>query len=263
MAMLGAYFDASRTRVQAGAYVIGGYLGSENLWTDLEAEWSANLSYWKVADFHLTDCLAGRGEFERPGFDSHKRQLCALSFGQIIHRARPEAVWSGLLDEDWEALEASPAFRARYPSPYQYLFHDILWQLARVGHGRYAGEMIAPVFDADASPASVEPIYAGLKTSPAYDNLVASVTFGSRRKYMPLQAADILAGEMQHHWFDREYPSDPTIKFPFWRNLLVYATPMGNVGGLWLPDTLKRAAAAFDQTGDPFNWEGFLRVSSQ
>jgi len=253
MALLKAYFDASKTQVQAGAYVIGGYVGTEAFWTAFETEWRERLDYWGVSDFHLTECLAQRGEFER--FDSNKTQLCALNFGYVIRDRKPDALWSGVLDEDWQDLNASEAFRRFYPSPYQYLFHDIIWQLARWARAVVPGEMVAPFFDADADPASVAPIYNGMKSSTFYDNLVGSVTFGSRRKYLPLQAADILAGEMQRHWFDREYPEDPTVKFPAWRNLLIYATPVGNHGGMWTADTLKRAADAFDGTGDPFNWD--------
>jgi hypothetical protein len=252
--MLQAFFDASRTKVQAGAYVIGGYVGPESLWTPFVDEWRANLAYWGVQDFHLTECLAKRGDFAK--LDTHKSELCALSFGQIIHQRRPDAIWSGVLDEEWDELDVSAGFKARYPSPYQFLFHDIIWQLARWGRGFARGESIAPIFDVDADPRSVEPIYAALKTSPGYDNLVASVTFGSRRAFLPLQAADVIAGEMQRHWFDREYPDDPTTIFPVWRNLLVYATPMGNTGGMWGAETLARAAQAFDRTADPFNWEG-------
>ena len=257
------FFDASRTQVQAGAYVIGGYVARESFWTDFETEWSANLDYWQIDNFHLTDCLAGGPGYSRPGFDRHKRQLCALSFGQIINRRKPVAIWAGVLDEEWQEFEASDAFRRRYPTPYQFLFQDIIWRLAKWANYHAPGEMVAPIFDLDADPRSVDPIYAALKTSPAYDNLVPSVTWGSRKKYVPLQAADIIAGEMQLHWFNREYPDDPAPKFPEFRNLLVYATPNGSVGGLWTDSTLKTAAEFFDLHGDPFEWGDIILSSSQ
>lgn len=259
--MLNAFFDASRTQVQTGAYVLAGYVAPMAFWTVFEAEWISNLQYWDVSDFHLTDCLAKRREFAR--LDTHMSQLCALSFGQIIHKHRPDALWSGVIDEDWNNLAASAAFRTRYPSPYQFLFHDVLWQLAPWARVHAPGEMVAPIFDTDAAPQSVTPIYAGLKTSPLYENLVASVTFGSRKTFVPLQTADILAGEMQRHWFEREYPDEPDRLFPAWRNLLIYATPMGNTGGMWGADTLARAADAFDRIGDPFNWEAPFPASSE
>lgn len=254
MALLKAFFDASRTQIQTGAYVIGGYLASEPFWTAFEADWQKELDYWQIADFHLTDCLSGHEQFDRPGFDSIKRGDCAKTFAQVIVKHRPDAIWSGVIDEDWAALEASPAFRKRYRSPYQFLFHDILWQLGGWGRNHAHGEMIAPVFDTDAPPATVAEIYAELKRNPFYETLAPSVTFGSRKKFIPLQAADLLAGEMQKHWFEREYPKDPTLKFPVWRELLVYSTPHGNMGGLWTPQTLAWATEGFDRTGDPFNW---------
>jgi hypothetical protein len=246
-----AFFDASRTQRQSGAYVIGGYVGTEALWTALEAEWQANLKYWEITDFHLTDCLAKRGQFSR--LDTHKSELCALSFGQILKDANPVVVWSGLLDEEWSALAPSPAFRARYPTPYQFLFHDILWQLGAWRHQHARGEMVAPVFDVDADPRSVRPILDSVRSSPLYEDLVAGVTFGSRRVFVPLQAADIIAGEMQRHWFEREYPADDDA-FPGFRNLLLFAVPRGSVGGLWTPATLQRAMDTFDRIGDPFSW---------
>lgn len=251
--MLKAYFDASRTKVQTGVYLIGGYVESEPFWTAFETEWRANLAYWEITDFHLTDCLAQRRQFA--GLDTHKSQLCALSFGQIIKKADPRVIWSGLVDEEWDELTASAPFRERYGSPYQFLFHDILWQLGawRFQHARR--EQVAPIFDADADPRSVQPILDSLKSSPLYEDLAMGVTFGSRRGYVPLQAADIIAGEMQRHWFDREYPADENL-FPGFRNLLLFAVPHGSTGGLWTAATLKKAADAFDRTGDPFNWSG-------
>ncbi len=251
--MLRAYFDASKTEVQSGVYLLGGYVGTEAAWTDFEADWNANLAYWGISDFHLTDCLAHRKLFDPAKF-KHDSQLCALSFSAIIRKAKPEAIWSGVVVEDWAALDASPAFRTRYPSPYQFMFHDVLWQLSRWGMRHAKGEMIAPVFDVDTDPRSVQPICDELRQNRFYENLVVPVTFGSRKSYVPIQAADILAGEAQLHWLDREYPREGSSPFASFRNIFVNALEGPGQGGLWTPDTLKRAVAAFDEAGDPFNW---------
>ena len=159
--MLKAFFDASRTQVQTGIYLIGGYVAGEALWTDFEAKWSDNLAEWGIPDFHLTECLARRGAFNR--FDNHRAQLCALNFSTIIKNARPDAVWSGVVDAEWASLDASPGFCARYPTPYQFIFHDVIWQLSRWGRNHARGEMIAPIFDMDADPRTVQPIFDELK----------------------------------------------------------------------------------------------------
>lgn len=256
--MLSSYFDASRTQIQSGVYLIGGYVETEPFWTEFEAEWCKLLAYWEISDFHLTECLASppRGQFRH--LDTHKAQLCALSFGQVIRHRKPMPIWSGLVDDDWTALEASATFRERYPSPYQFIFQDVLHNLAEWGRHHAPGEMIAPIFDMDADPRSVQAIYDGLKTSPLYERLAASVTWGSRKQYVPIQAADLLAGEMQRDWFHVEY--DPA--YLGVRNLLTYASPKGTKGGLWTPQTLARASAAFDLNGDPFNWTG-VPISSE
>jgi hypothetical protein len=251
--MLKAYFDASRTEVQKGVYLIGGYVGTEPFWTEFENEWRERLAYWEISDFHLTECLASPPQGQFRNFDTHRAQLCALNFGKVIQGRKPTPIYSGVVEEDWFDMKATDAFRTRYPSPYQFLFQDVLHSLATWGNRHAPNEMIAPIFDLDADPRSVEAIHKGLKESPLYNRLAASVTWGSRKTYLPIQAADILAGEMQRDWFKFEYgPSG----YQGVRNLLHYAAPGMAEGGLWTPETLAKASAAFDRNADPFNWSG-------
>lgn len=253
--MLKAYFDASATQVQAGIYLIGGYVADEANWTVFEGEWQRNLDDWEIADFHLTDCMAGRAVNKRTGqqLGREKGELCARSFGRLIESAGLSSTSSGLAEDDWQALPASGAFRNRYPQPYQFLFHHIVRQLAEWGHRRAPGELIAPVFDIDTGWDKAGPIYDEIKRSPFFENLLPSVTFGSRRIYLPIQAADFLAGEGQRNWFDKEYPVE---HIPLPRQNYGIVTPNHNPYDhvLWTTDPLERAAESFDRTGDPFSW---------
>jgi hypothetical protein len=251
MAMLKAFFDLSRTEVQSGVFVIGGYVEREAFWTDFEGRWLANLVDWKIEDFHLTEILAGRSKHGQ-----FLGEHCAISFGKLIEATKPFGIWSGLIENEWRAMKAGNAFRNRYPSPYQFCFEDIIWQLSRWGQMHVPGEHIAPVFDDDVPSGAVRPLYEGYKNSPLHPNIIGSLTFGSRGLYVPLQAADVFAGETQRHWFDREFPRQAAAHpFPEFRNLFMATIPRGTpTGGLWTPLTLARAVDAFDRTGDPFNW---------
>ena len=247
--MLRAYFDKSQTEIQSGVCVVGGYVETEAFWTTFEDAWRDRLDYWEIDDFHLTDLLAGQTVHGRT-----KGAECALSFANVIREHSPYPIWAGVVNAEWDLLDASAAFRERYPSPYQFLFQDILWQLARWGRIHALGEEIAPIFDMDAAPQSLEPIRAALRSSPHYGNVVNGIAFWNRRRCLPLQAADIVAGEMQRHWFDREYPMPDAPWYPEFRQTLTHATSTGSTGGLWTPITLERAVDALDRTGDPFNW---------
>jgi hypothetical protein len=86
--MLRAYFDESGTHGEAHVTSIAGYVAAKSVWENVETEWDKEMSYYRertaVRTFHLTDCLAGRGEFT--GLDEFFRLAITSQLSRVLGR---------------------------------------------------------------------------------------------------------------------------------------------------------------------------------
>ena len=62
MALLQAYCDASFTdpRIGAGWTAVAGYVGTDEMWSDVQKQWAENKKLWGLTEFSVAEILAGQ-----------------------------------------------------------------------------------------------------------------------------------------------------------------------------------------------------------
>jgi len=80
IAVLTAYFDASKTEVSLGVTSIVGYVAPLPEWERVEAEWLRAEKDWKLDRFHLTDLPRLIGHEKTP--------QCIGYFSEIIRNSK-------------------------------------------------------------------------------------------------------------------------------------------------------------------------------
>lgn len=200
LAMLRAYFDASKTQVQVGITAIAGYVAPKEAWERLEPLWMKDVAQWNIPRFHRSEVHHRLGR--------ERGDLCIKAFAKLIEPILHDAVWSAVVDEDWNNLKKPPGFSARFPTSLHFAFEHVVYQLCEWGKLKAEGETIAPVFDDDMSPAAANAIYEEYKTSEHHPGVMSSMTWASAGQHRMIETADLAASEMQRFWFDREYPGE-------------------------------------------------------
>jgi hypothetical protein len=187
MALLRAYCDASFTDPNKvpgpGWTAIAGYIGTEEVWQDVERQWAEKKELWGLEEFSFAKIRAGRS----PVGLTHADQ-CIESFGSIIGDSTLEGVSAAINDADWEATYKSDRFPHKYHGCVSMLFH-IIDEHVRLD---FKGDLVAIVLDTDRAPD--EALHALIKEWQHESNVIASVTFGRRRQYPLLECADLCAG---------------------------------------------------------------------
>jgi hypothetical protein len=204
MALLRAYLDASFTQPK-GVTSIGGFIGSEPTWSQIDRDWSEALSLWSLDDFHLTDLLAGNTHLGRK-----RGELCALYFANIVGNSGLHNISSSFRDEDWTSprreLDA-----ARYPEPYHLCLSLLLDILSTHMKLEFPGDTVHIIADSDTGKAqaalTIVEDHRGASGSP-----IVSFEFGDRRKFPRLQCADLFAGEERKAWLGSNSWRHPDVK---------------------------------------------------
>jgi hypothetical protein len=247
MAMLRAYFDESGTCGQVPSVVIAGYVGDAETWGEVEARWLPILEPYRslgVSWFHMVEAVAQRGQFsrvEKPHINYLITQLASL-----LGHPRLQPIFSSVIANDWDALDASPAFRARFPKPYDLCFEDVVITLRDWAKDHAEGELVAPVF-AFQPEASDRNSSAALRyaAQPWYLNILGTIGFDCPQRLFPLQGADLLAHQMGWDVERRVYDpmAGPT------RALHDATGGRFAFGHIWDAERLRLAAANYEEKG--------------
>jgi hypothetical protein len=205
--MLRAYFDESGTHGEAYATSIAGFVATQQVWESIEAAWNKELSYYRerrpVRAFHLTDCLAGTGEFAN--LDEFFRLAIAKQLSEILGRHDVYAVWAAVMLDDWQAV-ARADFRAKYPKPFHLCFEQIMVQLWQWAHLNAVGEKIMPMFAHQTEyKGGMDAVDRAFRMNRTYQCVLGPIEFGWPSEVIPLQAADILAHEVSEYWRHVDY----------------------------------------------------------
>jgi len=252
-ALLDAFFDESGTHTGAIVTGIAGYVGSKKAWEAVKTEWSAELSLLAdkgVSTFHMTDCIAGTGEFAR--VDTFFRMALIKRLSEVLSRADIQAIWSWVITEDWAEVVTDLAFLARFPKPLDLCFEHIVRQLRDWAARSGGGERIAPMFGYSpeyyARMADIGRVY-GRQTW--YQEVLGPIAFGFPSQVVPLQAADFLVHLINAETHHLEY--DDLSLSNLGRSLaLENATAFNgmHVGGGFDANALKLTLDRFARTGE-------------
>lgn len=203
-----AYCDESEDSKPGGRfYVVSGYLGEAKNWTILSQAWSNALDDEGLPEFHMADCVAGKGLFVDRSLvqrSAIQRRFIALLAGSPIwgHSA---AIQKRHYSEMAERFKNA---RGKYAKPYflafQHLVESMTIELDEVRHIG-ADEKLAFFFDRqDEYKGRAKEIFESLAADDRYrsNKRIGTLTFASRLDVIPLQCADILAYENMRYLRD-------------------------------------------------------------
>lgn len=247
LAMLRAYFDESGTHIGSPVTAIAGFAATAEVWTAIETEWSKVLADFKdkgVEAFHMTDCLAATGQFSR--LDAFWRNYLVNSLAAILERSDIQAIWAGVNTEDWDDL-TTPEFREQFPKPYDLCFDEVVRQLYRWSRHGADGTPVALVFGEQTEyQTRNELALQAWRRHPEFCRFIGSVTYSSPKLLIPLQAADMLAYEINKEWEKVEF-QELTWQNVGLRSVLERITKIHGLhgGGLFGDQAIRTAVARF------------------
>jgi hypothetical protein len=203
--LLTAYFDETGTHKQARLTGLSGFIAPAQVWSEIEAAWDTRLKSdepdYRVATYHAVDCFHGTNEFKNLTYwNRTRRELLTADLAEILAAKGISAITSALLQADWDdvyAKLASDAFRARFPSAYHLCFEHCVQQAFSWSERFASGAPVAFVFAEQSEyQGRAQQILNAYQASSQRGSKIASITFSSPRKLIPLQAADLMAYEM-------------------------------------------------------------------
>jgi hypothetical protein len=189
-----AYFDESGIHAGSSVTVLGGFLGPDSAWSELDRNWRATLQKFDLSFFHAVECEQGTGEF----LGKHPepiRAYIAQQFAQIICDAGLQIIGSAFVVDDWRATTPEQ-LKQRFPSAYIFCFEFCMQKLARWSREESTGEPVRMVFaeqnDYESKALEMHHIYA---QSSYFGSAIGDASFAPMKRTPALQAADLLCYE--------------------------------------------------------------------
>jgi hypothetical protein len=187
-----AYLDESGTHKESATLIVAGYIALADEWIAFEVEWGAILAEYKLGAFHATDFASGAPPFDQ--LSSTEREECFDKLTVAINRH----AWGGFaiaIPMDAYARMVSPAADKWLGGPYGMAmtrcFLEVADALSVVDPSR---EIIYVLEDGARGKGQVLKVYELNKGKP--DLGILSLGFWDKRRFVPLQAADMLANEL-------------------------------------------------------------------
>jgi hypothetical protein len=217
--MIAAYFDETGIHDQSPFAAVCGLVGSTIEWARLELPWRKILARHGVTHFHSSAMPT-----------KEIRDSLAYALVDEIAKRDFDVVIAAVAKQDWDRC-VSPDNKQRFQTPYHFCFEFMLHKLNTLSIERARREPIAAVFaDHPSYRLRAEQIHAEYHHSSNYPN-VGSLTFGSPRDVIPLQAADLLAHEAFQHMRNRiERQASETELTPVLRRFVAMMSDPSNAG---------------------------------
>jgi len=219
--VLGGYFDESFPEDDAPVTVFAGFLSSVALWQEFEAEWIEMLKKFRLWEdpgfFHMTEFNARKGPYSAMSDDDHRLLLETVLDIILKHVVYAVGV----------ALPTSIAEQFVPETERNAYFYAALFALSTTTNLVNASNEAVPSME----PMNVAYVFDYLEKGHGHvvnmlDDLMLdeeaknrlgflSYTYGSKKKYVPLQAADVLANELRRDW--KRHATGERMRYPLRR----------------------------------------------
>lgn len=199
--MFKAYLDES---YDSKILVISAWAADAVIWPDVEAQWARQIQRVGVSEYHAVDCAHGVEEFK--GWPKEKRNLLTKKLTRIITHRRPlhptirkgmYGISVALLLDDYRELMTGAAGE-EFPDPYMLALQLIVRRIAYQASRLPEGEQVECIFDQNEEFAgNATDLFTRIVRSPLvpHREKLRGIAFESSKKFIPLQAADLLAFE--------------------------------------------------------------------
>lgn len=190
--MLRVYMDESGTHDGSPAVTVGAYCGFPKNWKDFTREW--NVAKKPIGVFHSTDCAALRGEFK--GWTEEQRDKYVANLLPILSRHNLRAVAIGINTKDYsDAIQAhfplEETFGSAYEVCFQVVVDNVIYQMEQSG----MNDALAFVHEENDYQREALAAFEYIKRKRKKHASKMTITFASKDRAVPLQAADVLAFE--------------------------------------------------------------------
>lgn len=208
METLVAYFDESGHIDTPGFFAIGALVAPAKAWEPFSAAWRCALQETGAPFLHMRQFAHARGPYK--GWTEERRRSLLAACVSAIKTSRATAVGAVLSVDDFNALP-EPG-RSGLEDPYFCCFQETVRGAAINALHEPADMKVEMVFSAQNEHAGKAALLhkSLLKTSDVTER-IGALRFASMEDDPPLQAADLLAYELRHHYeLGAREPPPPT-----------------------------------------------------
>jgi hypothetical protein len=192
VAVLQVYMDESGTHDGSATVTVAGYIGRPEAWRDWTEKWTRALGSIQV--YHAVDAQNLNGEFSdwnaTQVADLVKKLLPIIAEAQI--GGISVAMDLRILDA---ALNGRDDLRQLFGTPYVACLQWAMQGILNIASDLRNAEPIAFIHENNDFHAQAYECFTWIKNNTSRGTNIISLTFGGKKDYPPLQAADILAYE--------------------------------------------------------------------
>jgi hypothetical protein len=234
VAVLHAYMDETGTHGTSPVIAVGMYVGRPQTWREWTKDWNKHKKPIKI--FHAVDCSNRAGEFE--GWTRERRNAYAAKLLPVLPRHQIFGLAVGIhMNAFRSAMAPHPELREMFGEPYtacfQWSVQTLLEMLdergealrEKAGATTVRNPPVAFFHECNDYQQEAQAAFAYVKTLKVTHARQISLTFGDKDAFVPLQAADALAYEVNHLVRDFSKTNRPS-----WHAINPGATAHGSTG---------------------------------
>lgn len=197
-----SYFDESghSKDPRVSVLAVAGCVSSVAGWTRLVPGWIDTLAEFAVSALHMKDFAHGKGEFA--GWKEDKRRAFLARLVGLMTRDIDAYIGEAMsLPEEWR--QRPDEFRVRLADPYHgCLIYCMKTLISYSAHSANYEEVNVVLADHPEYSGWATEVYHAIKESEDGGDRLGSLTFDSPTGLVQLQAADLVAYELQHYLSD-------------------------------------------------------------
>jgi len=201
--VLEAYFDESGAHEGSRVFSIGGLVARQKQWMIFTNKWRAALKEGGAEEFHASDLENLQGIYAGWNEEQKRRLLQAAS--KIIASFSRNAVAGLVIVDDYEGAvpqwaKKTAAFGDKYNFCFQICVGLVLSWIEHLNPPMPKGNLVSFVFDQrNRGEEITSNTYTQIKNFRDPEDRMGALAFDSRKRLLPLQAADFVAYETYKH----------------------------------------------------------------
>lgn len=186
--MLVGYFDESGSPDESLAFVVAGFVASDDQWIQFDREWRGALADEGVSHFHMKEFPHSRGAFVSWKDDEARRERFLRILVDIIRRRVRRSFAEAVILEELHKVNDKYLFQEFVGNPYPLCARSCVAKANTWALGRGFAEPISYIFEDGAK-------HKGEFIAAMKRDEQRPPEFGTKDQYVAFQAADFVAWE--------------------------------------------------------------------